>query len=393
MSEAREPIVPDEGYVGLTRAEPGLPASWYYDPAQYELELKRIWHRNWVYACRANEIPAARDWRRFDFAGQSVILLRDEAGALQAFHNTCRHRGATLCTGGNGRFTSAGIVCPYHAWRYDMQGRLRKVTSQFEPAGFDRKDWSLYPVQVREWNGLVFVCLAADPPPFGSMFDAPADRLDAWNMAGLATGHTFTKTIRCNWKAFWENYNECLHCPGVHPELCKLVPVYGRGLQDIHEDPHWQSHAGSTEPRFRGGLRAGARTWSASGEVCGLPFPGLTEDDRNAGHVYVTIMPSMFVAAHIDYVRVVRLLPLAPELTELRAEYLFLPETLADPTRKLDPIYQVTQQVMLEDGHVCELNQQGLKAAPHRAGLLMPEEYLLRDLHAWLRAQLADTRG
>jgi Rieske 2Fe-2S family protein len=388
MNADSKAVAPQEGYLGLTRAEAGLPAHWYFDPAHHDLEMKRVWHRNWVYACRSSELADLRSWRRFDFVGQSVVVLRDESSTLRAFHNTCRHRGSTLCTGPSGRFPQAGIVCPYHAWRYDLAGQLRKTSSQFEPEGFNRRDWSLYPVALREWNGLVFVCLAPDPPPFGQMFDAPADRLDAWEMAGLATGHTFTKTIRCNWKVFWENYNECLHCPGVHPELCKLVPVYGRGLQDIHEDPRWRDHAASDDPRFRGGLRQGARSWSATGQVHGLPFPKLTDADRDAGHVYVTFLPSMFVAAHIDYVRVVRLLPLGPELTELRAEYLFRPETLADPARDLQPIYEITQQVMAEDGAACELNQQGLHATPHAAGVLMPEEYLLRDLHAWLRAQL-----
>ena len=135
--------------------------------------------------------------------------------------------------------------------------------------------------------------------------------------------------MNCNWKIFWENFNECLHCPGVHKHLSQLVPIYGRGLMARHDDPEWERHADNDAPEFSGGLRAGAETWSRDGQAHGPIFAGLSDSERAAGQTYATHLPSMFVVGHVDYVRTVRLAPLGPEQTELTAEWLFSPEALA----------------------------------------------------------------
>jgi Rieske 2Fe-2S family protein len=124
------------------------------------------------------------------------------------------------------------------------------------------------------------------------------------------------------------------------------------------------------------------------GKPVGVSFPRLTAEERTAGHFYLTCLPSMFLAAHIDYVRVVRLRPLGPELTEMSIEFLFLPETLADPACDIRKAIEFTDIVMSEDAAVCELNQRGLRALAHTAGVLMPEEYVVRQFHDWVRAQL-----
>ena len=124
------------------------------------------------------------------------------------------------------------------------------------------------------------------------------------------------------------------------------------------------------------------------GRPVGVLFPGVTTEDRKAGHIYLTSTPSVFVVAHIDYVRVVRLLPLGPERTDMSIEFLFLPETLADPRRDLTRAVEFTNIVMSEDAAVCELNQRGLHALAHRAGVLMPEEYAIRQFQDWVRSEL-----
>jgi Rieske 2Fe-2S family protein len=103
----------------------------------------------------------------------------------------------------------------------------------------------------------------------------------------------------------------------------------------------------------------------------------------------MTGLPSVFLVGHVDYVRVVRLLPLAPERTLLRVEYLFSPETLAHPAFDLSNVVDFTDRVMTEDAQVCELNQRGLHAGPHRRGVVMPEEYVIRQFHEWLELELA----
>jgi Rieske 2Fe-2S family protein len=376
------------GYNGLTEHTEGLPAETYFEPRHYERELQRIWYRNWVYVGRSRDLAQARAYRTFELGDQKVLLVRDDQGALQGFHNTCRHRGAALCRESEGLLRTGSIICPYHAWVYNLQGELLRTSSRTHAAGFEVADYPLYKISVKEWNGFIFVALSGHPPPFEKVFDLPLNRLDAWPLAELVVGHVLLKTIDSNWKIFWENYNECLHCPGVHPKLSQLVPIYGRGLLEERDDPQWREHARDADPKYKGGLRSGAATWSSDGRA-GRPFPAVSEADRLAGHIYMTGLPSVFLVGHVDYVRVVRLLPLGPEKTELRVEYLFAPQTLADPQFDLRNVVDFTNLVMTEDAAVCELNQRGLRAAPHARGVVMPEEYVIRQFHEWLHAELA----
>jgi glycine betaine catabolism A len=382
------PAVDKLGYNGLTEHTEGLPADAYFDPRHYHRELQRIWYRNWVYVGRSSDLARARAFRTFELGDQKILLVRDDQGVLQGFHNTCRHRGAALCRESEGVMRTGSIICPYHAWVYNLQGDLLRTSSKAHASGFDVADYSLYKVSIKEWNGFIFIALTDKPPPFEKIFDLPLNRLDSWPLADLVVGHVLLKTIKSNWKIFWENYNECLHCPSVHPKLSQLVPIYGRGLLEERDDPQWSAHVEDADPKFKGGLREGAATWSLDGKAA-KPFPGLSEADRKAGHIYMTSLPSVFLVGHVDYVRVVRLLPLGPEETELRVEYLFSPQTLSDPDFDMRNVVDFTNLVMTEDAQVCELNQQGLRAGPHARGVIMPEEYVIRQFHEWLRAELA----
>jgi Rieske 2Fe-2S family protein len=378
----------DPGYLGLTAPVATLPAHYYFDPDHYQREIQQIWNRNWIYACRSSTIEKPRSYATVSIGSQTVLVLRGEDGVARAFHNTCRHRGAALCRDSAGRFGAAGIVCPYHSWRYSLQGELLQTTLQQAGEGFERRSYSLYGLPLTEWNGFIFVALSGQPPPFEKSFDLPLTRLDDWRLGTLAVGHTLKKTIKCNWKVFWENYNECLHCPGVHPRLAQLVPIFGRALLEPRDDPRWQDHAADVDPKYAGGLRSGAESWTMDGKPVGALFPGVSDADRRAGHLYLTSVPSVFIVTHVDYVRVVRLLPLGPELTEMSIEFLFLPETLADPRRDISGAVEFTNIVMSEDAEICEINQRGLHALPHQQGVLMPEEYAIRQFQDWVRSEL-----
>ena len=378
----------DEAHNGLERVEETLPSEMYFDPGHHERELDCIWYRNWVYLCRADALEGPGSYRTFDLGSQQILLLRDEAGSLRAYHNTCRHRGAQLCRAESGRFGAKRIVCPYHRWSYSLQGALLRTSSLSEPENFDKADYPLYDIVVEDWAGFVFVNLVGGGASVEACFDRESERLDSWPLADLAVGHSYRTVLDCNWKIFWDNFNECLHCPGVHPELSRLVPLYGRGIFAERDDPRWREHRDSSDPKYRGGLRRGADTWSGDGQAQGPTFQGLSDQERRAGHTFASIPPSLYLVAHVDYVRAVRLRPLGPERTELLAEWLFPPESLAEAS--LDPaeVAAFAILVMEQDAEVCALNQRGLRALNHRAGALMPEEYVLKRFHDWVRAQL-----
>lgn len=367
----------------LDHCPESLPASWYFDPAHYEREQQAIWARNWIYAGRANDLPPMIV-RRLMVAGQNLIILKDQDGAISCFHNTCRHRGAELCQADETRLKARLISCPYHEWTYDLQGRLVRVPYASPTADFRKEDHGLLKVQVKEWNGFLFVCLADDAPPFEAAPDLGAHALDNWQMADLVTGHVIVKEIACNWKIFWENYNECLHCPGIHPMLCDMVPIYRKGLMAPNEAPDWQPGASETH----GSLKPGARSWTMTGEPCGPEFPNLSEAQRQAGQTFVTLWPTMYVVAHVDYARTVSLKALGPERTELRIEWLFPRETLEAPGFDLDNVTRFAATVVAEDSAASEMNQRGLKSSAFKAGRLMPQEFDVYRFQQWVRNQL-----
>ncbi|MER8786682.1 aromatic ring-hydroxylating dioxygenase subunit alpha [Mesorhizobium sp. M0983] len=377
-------------YNDLTRAEPTLPSSAYWDIAGYQRDLEAIWYRNWLLVCREADLAQPLAFRTFRIGTQEIVVLRDETGELRAFHNTCRHRGSQLCQQSEGRLRARLITCPYHAWSYSLRGDLVRVPSKSLPDGFDKADHPLYRVALSVWRGFVFVNLAQDAAGSAeTSFDPASGNLANWPLETLLSGHVLRKVMNCNWKIFWENFNECLHCPGVHKDLSRLVPIYGRGLMGRHDDPEWARHADNDAPEFAGGLRAGAETWSRDGRVHGSVFSSLTPAERAAGQTYATNLPSMFVVGHVDYVRTVRLVPLGPEQTELTAEWLFSPEALVDPAADIDNIVAFGTQVLEEDADICEVNQKGLRSMRHKAGVLMPEEYDLHRFHNWVRERHA----
>ncbi|MEQ1942897.1 aromatic ring-hydroxylating dioxygenase subunit alpha [Mesorhizobium sp. VNQ89] len=380
-------------YHGLRQLEGTLPAGAYFDAAEYQRDLEAIWYRRWVMVCRAADIAEPLAFRVFTIGTQDVLVVRDETATLRAFHNTCRHRGSQLCTAESGRLKARLLTCPYHAWSYSLRGDLVRVRSKSLPEGFLKSDYPLYSVKLAEWRGFVFVNLDENAAEsVEQSFDEASVSLANWPLEDLVSGHVFTKVMNCNWKIFWENFNECLHCPGVHKHLSHLVPIYGRGLMARHDDPDWAKHADNDSPEFSGGLRKGAETWSGDGRSYGPQFQGLTEAERAARQSYAMSLPSMFVVGHVDYVRTVTLTPLGPERTKLTAEWLFPPQEM--PPKGLDNIVGFGMQVLEEDAAVCELNQRGLHARRHKAGVLMPEEYELARFHGWVRGQhkaLADT--
>ncbi|MCJ7815818.1 MAG: aromatic ring-hydroxylating dioxygenase subunit alpha [Xanthomonadales bacterium] len=360
-----------------------LPASYFYDPAHYRGELQSIWYREWVCLGREEEWPQTGDFRRVRIGEEQVIVTRDGEGVLHAFHNTCRHRGSVLCQTDSGSFRNGHIVCPYHAWSYSLTGELQNAPRTTEADGIKPEDFPLYRVALQVWRGFVFVNLDSDPSPLEQAIGAEAANVAAWPLEDLRVVHRATHRLACNWKIFWENYLECYHCPGVHPDLCQLVPVYRTGWMDYRDaglepDPE-HPHAM---------LKPGAVTWSADGTT-GLPwFKGLGEKERETGMTFATFLPTLFLVAHVDYVRTVRVLPLGPEETELTVDWYLHRDVVDHPELDVDRLAAFASQVVSEDARACELNQQGIRCGRHERGVLLERENYVFEFEQWVRERL-----
>lgn len=365
----------------LDHCPPGLPPEAYLSPDWFRREMETVFARQWNFAGRLADLPPGT-MRRIRLGVAEAVLCRTPDGALSAFHNTCRHRGSELCRGEEqplGRL----ITCPYHAWAYAANdGRLVSTAFARPTEDFRREDHGLIPCSVQVWNGMVFVSASADPPPLRG--DVPLSTLDNWPIGDLVTGHRWVSDLDCNWKGFWENYSECLHCPGIHPELCEMVPIYGKGIMGPTEALGWTPEA----PATPGNLRPGAESWTPTGAPCGPVFPDLTAAERAAGYTFVTLWPTAYVVAHVDYVRAVRIEPLAPEKTRLTAEWYFPAETLAQPGFDVAEVAAFPKLVMQQDGEAAEMNQRGLRSPAFPGARLMPEEYEIHRFHQWLLAEM-----
>ena len=374
MTEHRHPDSPL-----LDHCPETLPRNAYVTESWFAQEQVTLFSRNWVCAGRLADLPPGKI-RPVQVGPAPVILCRDAEGRVTAYHNACRHRGAEICD--HERDLGKLITCPYHAWSYaSKDGRLVSVAHATPTADFRKEDHGLIPVSVEVWAGFVFLDLSSNPRPLRP--DVGLDFLNNWPMDSLVTGHRHVRDLGCNWKVFWENYNECLHCPGIHPELCDMVPLYGKGIMSAPEAPGW------TPDQPKGpNLKPGAESWTMTGAPCGPVFEGLTPEERQNGYNFVTVYPTMFVVAHVDYVRSVRLEPTGPETTRLIAEWHFASGTLAQPGFDAADVAAFAKIVLEQDAQAAEMNQRGLRSPAHDRGRLMPQEFDIARFHQWVLAEM-----
>jgi Rieske 2Fe-2S family protein len=363
-----------------------LPASWFYDPVHYGREVRAIWQRDWICVGREEDWPQSGDFQRLRIGGQQIVVTRAEDGALHAWHNTCRHRGSVLCETDTGRFEQGRIVCPYHAWTYALSGELLRAPRSTQRDGLRLEDFPLYRVALANWRGFVFVNLAEEPAiSFEAFLAGEAERVAAWPLEDLRRVHRDRQRLACNWKVFWENFLECYHCPGVHPELVRLVPLYRTGFMEyadagLEPDPARPSAM----------LRPGAVTWSSDGSAALPWFEGLGTADAERGMTFATLPPTMFLVAHVDYVRSVRVLPLGPEETELTVDWYVHRDRVDHPALDVGQLTAFASQVVAEDARACELNQAGLRCGRHAGGVLLEVEDYVYDFEQWVRGRLED---
>ncbi|MFN3824553.1 MAG: aromatic ring-hydroxylating oxygenase subunit alpha [Pseudorhodobacter sp.] len=369
----------------LDHCPEGLPVAAYLSADWFARERRTVLARNWICAGRVADFPPGT--LRAVVAGTAPVLVcRARDGAVSAFHNTCRHRGSELCAPGEGRALGRLVTCPYHAWAYDARdGRLVSTAHARPGADFRREAHGLIPVANRVWAGFLFLLTDPQPDLRPLRGDVPLELLDNWPMGSLIAGHREEVELDCNWKTFWENYSECLHCPGIHPELCDMVPVYGRGLMAPNEAVDWTPGTAAAPP-----LKPGAQSWTMTGAPCGPVFPGLSGAERQAGFTFVTLWPSLYVVAHADHVRAVRLEPLGPNRTRLTAEWFFAPETLAQPGFDAAGVAAFAMIVLRQDAAAAEMNQRGLGSPAARPARLMPEEYELLRFQRWVIREMED---
>jgi len=345
-----------------------LPAAAYTDPAIHAWERRHAFAASWVCLGREGELLTGTTTHQAVTVGDvPVILTRDQDGVLRAFGNTCRHRGHELLPDGCSS-TNRSMTCPYHAWTYALDGRLFAAPRMRDVEAFDRADYPLILVPLEIWHGWVLVNATGTAAPAATWIGALEDLVAPYQPERLRLAARHEYVLAANWKVIVENYQECYHCPLIHPELCAVTPADSGDNYDL--PGAWVG--GSMT------LKDHAQTMSLDGRSLGVALPGV--DPRTV--LYLGLFPNLLISLHPDYVMTHRMVSMAPDRTWVECSWLFDPDCPA--TEGFDPGYAVDfwDLTNRQDWAACESVQRGL-ASPHfRTGPLAPNE---DAVHQWVQ--------
>lgn len=292
---------PSGDLVKTTHAGKGLPASCYTDKDFYQHELKTTFANNWACIGTLNDVPEPGDVRAMAFAGNNLLMMRSQDGQVRVFHNYCRHRGLRLvnepCVRRN------RLVCPYHGWMYELDGKLIRTPHIAGPdnhdgakAGIDLPD-GLHAVRMAVWNQLVFVNVSGDADEFTSVIAPLEERWSCYDFSNIHEAEVSTYDVSCNWKLAVENFIDVYHVPYVHPSLEKY-----NSFRD-----HYMVHEGLLSGEGNNNVEPSD---SAVGK---LPeFPSLPEEKRRTLEA-LSLFPNLLITVTCDYLRVIIVEPLGPE--------------------------------------------------------------------------------
>jgi glycine betaine catabolism A len=359
--------------------------SWYTDPAVLDVERAEIFGRRWMFVDRAAELDRPGAYLTADVAGESVIVVRQNDGTVEAMLNVCRHRGARILLDQRGSCERT-IRCPYHSWSYGLDGSLRGAPNMREAVGDARSQLGLQRVRVHEAHGCLWVNLDPNAPGFdedtGAQLRARLpgdDALAGWELERLTTGHRITYEVAANWKLIVENFMECYHCSSIHPELVSVIPEFRDGI------------ASQALPAGHGSpLRDDAGGFTIDGRAGLAALPGLSEHERRSYYA-ITLMPNAFVNLFDDHVVLHRMTPTAVDHTKVVCEWLFAPEALtAHP--EIEPTVELFDRVNRQDFEACERCQLGATSRVYEHdNVLVPVEHHIAVFHDEIRNALAQS--
>ena len=391
-----------DALVAAQRPGHSLDQAFYVHPAIFERDRERILRNHWIMAGHVSQVREPGDFLLFDFAGESIIVLRDVEGVVRAHYNVCRHRGSQLLVTPAGR--TQKITCRYHGWTYALDGSLQVAPRM--PESFRRDKYGLKSCALRVIEGLIFVCLSEGPGPALDTVAAglgPYLRLHGIGESRVA--HRETWHVHANWKLAVENYLECYHCKPAHPQYCSVeikVDRIGDGSPAAMaryeaRNQEWLARAtalGSTLPEFGTELPLDARLpraqfGAAYRAPLRAPYRSATEDggpaaplmggfrDYDGGETALGLGPFTYMLAYNDYATFFQFVPRDAEHSDIVVSWLVngAAREGADFDRgRLTWLWTVTTE---QDKSIIEANAAGIRSSRYEPG---PSSLLERDL-------------
>ncbi len=376
--------------------ERSLPRKAYVDDAFFQSERENLFYKEWFLVGREEALKEPGDYLLFDVAGESIIVVRNKEGGLSAHYNVCRHRGSRLsqcdpkstlvnsdklaCTD---KFKGV-IACPYHAWNYDYDGSVLNAPWLGEEDNFYKEEFPLYPVGVDTWGGFIFLNLSPQEAQekghtLMKQLGPMTERVKRYPLKDLRVAKRLVYEVGANWKVLAENYNECYHCGGVHPELCKIVPAF---KQKGGNELDWDNGVPQAEGTF---------TFTFDGRTDRKPFPGLSpeEEIRHKGEL---IYPNMLMSLSAEHVAVFMLLPQAPGRTTVVVDFLFHPDEINKSTFNPMDAVDFWDLINKQDWGICESVQKGMNSRVFDYGFYAPMEDQSLDMRRYLGERIPELK-
>ncbi|MFF4797246.1 aromatic ring-hydroxylating dioxygenase subunit alpha [Streptomyces sp. NPDC001351] len=342
-------------YLAPVPPQLSMPPRAFTDPGLYELERERIFHRSWVLVGHADQFASPGDYVALDIAGEAVLVARGRDGALHASSPVCRHRLMPLVEAGQGN--AKDLTCPYHLWRYDMDGRLIAATHMRGNPDFDPASCRLPGFAVEEWHGFVYVNLDPQARPLAPELAVVEKEMENYRLDDMVQVSTWTEEWYCNWKVAVENGHENYHALGFHPETVKPLMTGG-----IDMEVHFDSPVVS-------------RLLSPAGNPVRPAVLPLTEDEQKVLYSF-RVFPCGSVATFGETIAWLSLVPASLDRTVVRGGTL-MPRQLVEQAgleNLRGPLEEFTARVNAEDRQGLEAVQRGVGSRYAQRGHLSPKE-------------------
>jgi Rieske 2Fe-2S family protein len=342
--------------IGERTAGHALPQAFYVRDDIFTRDMDLLLG-GWTCLGHESEIAAPGDWITGGFGAESAIVVRGDDGVVRALANVCRHRGSRVCVETHG--AAALFTCPYHAWSYHLDGRLRAAREM--PEGFDPSQYGLKPLPLAIVGGLLFVSFGDAPP---SLEDA-APALEAmtgtfgWARANVAARRIYS--VAANWKLVLENYHECYHCGPAHPEFTVLHTLARPKARKLHPEDDYEAWGPVSDGRavarvMRSDLAEGALTGSRDGAL----VAPLMAREADGSCVFAELGYLSAFLAYADHGLIYRFIPRSVLETEMEVIWLVAEDAREGADYDPEQLTWLWDITSLADKRIIERNQAGV---------------------------------
>ena len=347
-----------------------LPAWVYSDADFFELERAHIFMKTWQLVCHLSNIPDRGDYYTFDLLSERAFVVRGEDGRVRAFHNVCRHRASKLLKGETGNCTR--IKCPYHAWGYDLEGRLKNVPFERDFPDFKKEDHGLKAVEMEVWQGFIFIRFGSDGPSVAEIFSPYEKDIEAYRLPEVRPmGRIALRPRNANWKTVIDNYVDALHIEVAHAGLTGLFGnTYSLEVKD-----RVQKLWGDIVPTNKETL---------SVKMYKKYLPG----ECRRRWEYFRLWPNLAFDLYPDQMDFMQMLPLSPTTMIIREISYALPDQRREMKACRYLNWRINRQVNTEDHGLIAGVEEGMASSSYTSGPFAKREICLIDAAKQMRTAI-----